>query len=222
LLLWVMNALSPQAIRDRIMSADSLFQKKLVAYLESCHQGEFIHGTLAEVQTRVKTDPHPSPEEEDAQSTVEYKVPTQTLPSVPPPLCTEDHESEGCEVCERMARWWLAYEHEVDDLWLRSNVHKCKESRRGCLSKTGICKARFPRDIYPVTTIDSDGHINMKKLEAYVNNMNRVLTYFARSNSDVTSLLSGTSVKAVVSYVADYVSKLGLKSYQAFASVHDV
>ncbi|KAJ7698785.1 hypothetical protein B0H16DRAFT_1484340 [Mycena metata] len=44
----------------------------------------------------------------------------------------------------------------------------------------------------------------------------------SRSNTDVTSLLSGTSVKAVISYVSDYVSKLGLKTYQAFASVHDV
>ncbi|KAJ7697107.1 hypothetical protein B0H16DRAFT_1350275, partial [Mycena metata] len=44
----------------------------------------------------------------------------------------------------------------------------------------------------------------------------------SRSNTDVTSLLSGTAVKAVISYVSDYVSKLGLKSYQAFASVYDV
>ncbi|KAJ7832809.1 hypothetical protein B0H13DRAFT_1654044 [Mycena leptocephala] len=35
-------------------------------------------------------------------------------------------------------------------------------------------------------------------------------------------MLSGTAVKAVISYVSDYVSKLGLKTYQAFASVHDV
>ncbi|KAJ7429106.1 hypothetical protein FB451DRAFT_1201317, partial [Mycena latifolia] len=155
--------------------------------------GEFIHGTLPEVQARVKTDPHPSPEEEDAQSRGEYKIPTQMLPSPPPPLCQDEH---GDEACERIARWWLAYEHEVDDIWLRSNIHKCRESvqdqyeadrkkdwrrtekkkprtqgyheRRGCLSKTGICKARFPRDVYESTTIDKDGHINMKKKEPLI------------------------------------------------------
>jgi hypothetical protein len=51
-----------------------------------------------------------------------------------------------------------------------------------------------------------------------MNNVSRVLSYFSRANTDVTSLLSGTAVKAVVSYVSDYVSKLGLKTYQAFAS----
>ncbi|KAJ7793155.1 hypothetical protein B0H13DRAFT_1935544 [Mycena leptocephala] len=66
------------------------------------------------------------------------------------------------------------------------------------------------------------GHINIKKAEPQLNTFSRVLTYFSRSNTDVTSLLSGTAVKAVVSYVSDYVSKLGLKSYQAFASVFDV
>ncbi|KAJ6585943.1 hypothetical protein B0H19DRAFT_927520, partial [Mycena capillaripes] len=35
-------------------------------------------------------------------------------------------------------------------------------------------------------------------------------------------MLSGTAVKAIISYVSDYISKLGLKSYQAFASVFDV
>ncbi|KAJ7808829.1 hypothetical protein B0H13DRAFT_1668446 [Mycena leptocephala] len=205
---------------------------------------------MAEVRDRVKTDPHPTPEEEDAQSGVDYKVPTQTLPSVPPPLCKVDHGDENCERCEALARWWVHYEHEVDDLILRSNVHTCKDSiqdrheseakkdwrglkkkkprtkgyyeRRGCLSKTGICKARFPREVFERTTVDKDGHVNMKKKEAYINTVNRVVTYMSRSNTDVTSMLSGTVVKAVISYVSDYVSKLGLKTYQAFASVHDV
>ncbi|KAJ7867320.1 hypothetical protein B0H13DRAFT_1636202 [Mycena leptocephala] len=35
-------------------------------------------------------------------------------------------------------------------------------------------------------------------------------------------MLSGTAVKAAVSYVSDYISKLSLKSYQLFASMYDV
>ncbi|KAJ7091587.1 hypothetical protein C8R44DRAFT_563327, partial [Mycena epipterygia] len=155
-----------------------------------------------------------------------------------------------CSKCQCLADWWLKYEHEVDNILLRSNVHKCRESiqdkqdearkkdwrglkklkqkprtyheRRGCLSKTGICKARFPREIFKSTHIDENGHINIKKAEPQINTFSHVLTYFSRSNTDVTRLLSGTAVKAVVSYVSDYVSKLGLKTYQAFASVFDV
>ncbi|PPQ87199.1 hypothetical protein CVT25_014754 [Psilocybe cyanescens] len=43
-----------------------------------------------------------------------------------------------------------------------------------------------------------------------------------KSNTDVSSLLSGTSVKAIVSYISDYISKPALKTYQIFASMYDV
>ncbi|KAJ7695916.1 hypothetical protein B0H17DRAFT_901427, partial [Mycena rosella] len=251
MLIWVKNVLSPQDIRDRLMSADSIFQRKMIAYLEAVHQGDFIHGSMEEVRRQVKTDPHPTPEEEDEQSTLTYQVPTQTLPSVPPLLCSEEHGDESCNTCRALSQWWVKYEHKVDDLVLRSNVHKCRESvqdkceeaskkdwrglkgkgskdqpkvqeRRGCLSKTGICKARFPRDLFETTHVDGEGHMNIRKREAYINTISRVVTHLTRSNTDVTSLLSGTTVKAVVSYVSAYVSKLGLKTYQAFASVYDV
>jgi hypothetical protein len=51
-LLWVLNSLSPQIIRDKIMSDDSQFRKILIDYLESAHQGEFIHGSEEEVVWR--------------------------------------------------------------------------------------------------------------------------------------------------------------------------
>lgn len=38
-------------------------------------------------------------------------------------------------------------------------------------------------------------------------------------NSDVTSLLSGTALKAVVAYVAEYVTKSSLKTYHIFNTV---
>ncbi|KAJ7807943.1 hypothetical protein B0H13DRAFT_1448988, partial [Mycena leptocephala] len=70
---------------------------------------------------------------------------------------------------------------------------------RGCLSKTGICKARFHREAFETTHDNRDGQAEY---------LSQVLTYFSRSNTAVTSLFSGTTVKVVVS---DYVSKLGLK-----------
>ncbi|KAJ6487817.1 hypothetical protein C8R45DRAFT_1053441 [Mycena sanguinolenta] len=252
LLLWIVSALSPQMIRDRLMSPDSTFQKKIIEYLEAAHQGEFIQGSLREVEARIGFKPHPTPEELDHQSSAEYKVPLFTLPSVPPPFCQLHKKKDiTCNICKNWDQWKLAYENEVDDIWWRTNLHTCKTSiqdsvedarkkdwrkqspekhirtkpfweRRGCMSKKGVCKARFPRDTFDQTTIDTDGHINLKKKEPYLNTMSKVLTYFSRSNTDVTSLMSGTAVKAMVSYVSDYVSKIGLKTYQAFASVYDV
>ncbi|KAJ7143170.1 hypothetical protein C8R43DRAFT_891920, partial [Mycena crocata] len=253
-LLWIRNASSPQEIRERLTGGDSIFEKKMIAYLESAHQGELIHGSVAEVKTRIGCNTQARSEEVDCQSTESYKVPTQTLPTAPPPLC-EKHEyvaEVGCACCDNLQNWWISYEHEVDDIVLRSNLHTCTplavqvqvdseikkdwrgvkkqlrtqkrkyNERKGCLTASGVCKARFPRETFPNSFVETDGHITLKKLEAQLNSFSRVVAYFSRSNSDTTSLLSGTSVKAVVSYVSDYVSKFGLKTYQAFASVFDV
>ncbi|KAJ6630460.1 hypothetical protein B0H10DRAFT_1774914, partial [Mycena sp. CBHHK59/15] len=236
LLLWIQNALSPQQIRDRLLDPNSIFAQHLVDYIESVHQGEFLTGTFAEVNTRI-------PEKD-------YKPPTHTLPLAPPPLCAGGVNCI-CEQCQKLEHWWTQYELEVDDLLLRSNMHDCRRStqqekeddnkknwrvkvkgsllknkkyeRKGCLTKEGICRARFPRDIFPLTQIDPvDGHIDLKKLEPKMNTFTPLITYLNRCNTDVTCLLSGTAVKAVVSYVSDYVSKLSLKTYQIFATIYDV
>jgi len=54
ILIWIMNALSPQDIRDRIMDSESDFQKAMVEYLESVHQGEFFNGKLEDVVEKIE------------------------------------------------------------------------------------------------------------------------------------------------------------------------
>lgn len=51
--------------------------------------------------------------------------------------------------------------------------------------------------------------------------MNRVLTNLLQCNSDVTPLLSGTAIKAIIAYVTDYVTKPSLKSYVIFGTIED-
>ncbi|KAJ7872667.1 hypothetical protein B0H14DRAFT_2344640 [Mycena olivaceomarginata] len=176
-LIWIRNASTPQEIRDRIMGGDSVFQRKSMEYLESAQQGDFLYDSMADVRQRVKVDPDLTPEEEDLQSGPTYQVPTQTLPSIPPPFCDRSHGNISCIKCQDLESWWQRYEYKVDDLLLRSNVHKCGESTR-CLSKAGICKARFPRETFETTHVDTDEHINIKKREPQLNNFSRVLTYF--------------------------------------------
>ena len=45
------------------------------------------------------------------------------------------------------------------------------------------------------------------------------VTYLIHSNTEVTSLLSGTAIKAVVAYVSNYISKPSLKTYLIFEAV---
>ena len=62
----------------------------------------------------------------------------------------------------------------------------------------------------------------MKKGEAHINTVTPLLTYLLLCNTDVTSLLSGTAVKAVVAYVTEYVTKPGLKTYSIFDTIRSV
>jgi hypothetical protein len=88
---------------------------------------------------------------------------------------------DECVKCVNLTNWWKQYDETVDDIILHSNVHKCSASLlqdkssenmekttshnhhngpKGCINKHGICKARFPCDLFPETIVDtSDGHI---------------------------------------------------------------
>ncbi|KAJ7106604.1 hypothetical protein C8R44DRAFT_562791, partial [Mycena epipterygia] len=222
MLIWIKSALSPQEIRDKMMLPDSSFQREMIAYLESCHVGEFLTGTMADVKAKVpyqnksRQGMHDVIFDEVRTATpVSYDDPTQTLPVAPPPLCTECI-GLMCQNCKDIKNWWVSYEDTVDDLILRSNVHSCRKP-------DGTCSARFPRDIFDKTEVDpSDGAINVKKLEPMINCVTPDLTYCLRCNTDVTSLLSGTSIKAVVAYISDYVTKATLKLYHIFDTVNAI
>src|ERR1700683_4604333 len=100
---------------------------------------------------------------------------------------------------------------------------KKKKEHKGCLNAQGNCKARFPRELFEETQVDpKTGALNVKKGEEWVNTFTVLLTYLLRSNSDVTSLLSGTAIKAIVAYISDYVTKPGLKTYSIFDTITGV
>ncbi|THU88174.1 hypothetical protein K435DRAFT_821727 [Dendrothele bispora CBS 962.96] len=106
-------------------------------------------------------------------------------------------------------------------------VHcSCNEidCQRWCLdNKWGTCKARFPREVFDATQIDIDtGALCLKKSEPWINTYNSVMTYLLRCNSDVTSLLSGTAIKAVVAYVSDYITKWSLNTHVIFDVIQTI
>ncbi|KAF6765470.1 hypothetical protein DFP72DRAFT_761944, partial [Ephemerocybe angulata] len=154
-------------------------------------------------------------------------------------------ESSHCSNCVSRKSWWTNIFYPIaDDIISRANVHGyCRASLKpgqkrtasegddtedamaqpkGRLDRNGICRARFPRDIHTETTVDEDGHINLKKLEPLMNTFSHIVSYLTRSNTDVSTLLSGTAVKAIVSYVTDYITKPALKSYQIFSTAYDI
>lgn len=94
----------------------------------------------------------------------------------------------------------------------------------GCLdNKYGTCSARFPRQFVETTQVDQEtGYLKMQKHEPWINTYNPTMTYLLRCNSDVTSLLSGTAIKAVVYYVTNYITKWSLNTHVIFDVIKSV
>ena len=88
LLLWIKGALSPQEVREKILDPESDFQKSMVEYLESVHQGEFFDGKLEDVIKRV----------DGYQKNPKYVPPTKTMPEAPPSLCQDRNDCNICSV----------------------------------------------------------------------------------------------------------------------------
>src|ERR1700690_1057949 len=222
ILLWIWGCLSPQEIRRHIMDPTLDFQRRLVEYLESTHVGEFLTGRQEEVLSNVAK----------ASEANDYSDPTLTLPDKPPKCCKLN--CGECGKCKTLISWWSKFETVFDDILSKSDIHRCSTNRNkdgtknknraytGCIdNKHGNCKARFPRNLYEQTEVDpGTGALNIKKREAMINTVTPILTYLFRSNTDVTSLKSGTGLKAVILYVTDYITKMSLKTHVIFDTVH--
>ena len=135
MLLWIAGNMNPEDLRARILEESSVWQQKLIEWLERCHSGDFLSGTHAEISARAEQ----SKEDQD------YLDPTQTLPVPPPPPC-QIHPATGseiigpmgkdCDRCNTLLQWNDSYCTVVDDLLLCSNVHSCNIG----VKKDGIIK----------------------------------------------------------------------------------
>jgi hypothetical protein len=130
----------------------------------------------------------------------------------------------------------LFYTQTVNDLLTKSNVHTCNRNKNkdGSIhkkpaytgymdNKWGKCKARFPHPLFQETQIDKDtGYLSLKKKVPWLNMFTPVLTYIFCCNTDVTSLSSGTAIKAVILYVSDYIAKPPLKMHIIFEAIKSI
>lgn len=210
MLIWIRNSLTPQEIRDMILDPNSTFQQKIIEYLESVHIGEFMTGTMSDIESRI----------DKKRETKSYIPSTDAMPEPPPTnICNTD--CNICKNCKERASWWNNFCEIVDELVYYSNRHQC---HKGCLNnKYGTCKARFPRSLFELTTVDPlSGAINMKKGEMWLNFFTPLWTFLSRCNTDATSLLSGTAIKSVVAYVTDYITKMPLKTHTVFQAIRTV
>jgi hypothetical protein len=222
MLLWIKGAVTPEEIHRRIKDPNSAFCGSLVEYLQGSYAGEFMTGPKETVEENLEV----------RMASELYEDPTETLPVPPPPRCTSP-SCKGCDKCLALASWTRKYHETVDDLLLKSNVHVCTTNKNkdgtpnklrpftGCLDNIWQkCKARFPQPIFEHTTVDKEtGRIDIKKKESMINAFTYPLTYLFRYNTDVTSLRSGTAIKAVLLYISNYITKPTLKTHVIFDTI---
>ncbi|ESK93954.1 hypothetical protein Moror_12947 [Moniliophthora roreri MCA 2997] len=229
LLLWIKGSLSPEDIRKKLLDGESSFEHKFVEYLKSVFSGDFIDSNHQDVTKTV---------DEDSKSK-DYHDPTETLLQSPLQKCPAHplgRPHTGCLPCTQHLAWHKHYKHTVNDLILKSNHHRCdwnlkkdgtvkkKHLYKGCRdNQWGKCRARFPRALFSLTTVDRETRgITMKKIEPWFNTFSYSLTYLLRCNTDVTLLESGTAIKSVVLYVTDYIMKVSLKTHVIFDAIVSV
>lgn len=213
-MIWIKGALTPQQIRDRLTAKDGDFQTQLVDYLEGCHRGSFMTGCAAEVEDNYKQTRKNRSERED---------PLLRLPEPPPDECVlHKRPVDTCRACNAVVQWDARFQQTVDEIIHRCNIHDC--SKGWCKNpRFPNCKARFPREILETTSVDQDsGYLKMRHGEQMLNTYNELLTYLMRSNTDVTSLLSGTALKAVIAYTTDYITKPGLRTHTMMEVIKSV
>jgi hypothetical protein len=98
-----------------------------------------------------------------------------------------------------------------------------RKDRPTYINKQGKCKARFPRPLFEETQVDpKTGALNIKKGKAWINFFTPLIIFILRCNTDITSLLSGTSIKAIVAYILDYITKPGLKTHSIFSAIKSI
>ena len=123
MLLWIKGNLNLEDLRAKIMSKDSAWQQKIIAWLESCHTSDFLtgsHAAIFEKNEMLKKDPA-------------YVDPTMMMPVPPPTPCkihVESDADELCIPCKVWADWNETYHTVTDDLLLCSNVHSCNRSTK--------------------------------------------------------------------------------------------
>ncbi|KAI0077935.1 hypothetical protein K474DRAFT_1578449, partial [Panus rudis PR-1116 ss-1] len=117
-----------------------------------------------------------------------------------------------------------AQQKDIRNIAMHCQVHKhsatCYKYWQGP-SESKECRFNLDSNNYqPITYIDPEtGEINLRCLDGLVNNFNDTMIQAIRCNMDIKFILSGSSAKAVLYYITDYITKSQLKSHITFAAL---
>ncbi|KAJ7102301.1 hypothetical protein B0H15DRAFT_768559 [Mycena belliarum] len=189
ILIWCEGALSPKLIQEKSLS-DGVFKQQLFAWLESIIKHELPPNTCSL----------------SSQSTADQK---KCLMGRPPHPDQVDFHTK-----------WPQFLREILDA--SGHVHEHNDT---CFKKTPfsvlslepqdrdrLCRFNYPLPLVPETSMDENGKISLKRLDAYVVGYNPTISGAFQCNTDAKFVGSGPLGMALSIYITHYAAKSGLDS----------
>ncbi|THU90134.1 hypothetical protein K435DRAFT_586449, partial [Dendrothele bispora CBS 962.96] len=195
MVVWLEGGLNPNEIREKIMSRqDDNFTDRLVEYLDDTISTEIPSSSLSSTVAD-SNGVHPC--------------------RIGPVLRTpferdESYRQRLCSDLMKLVRKTQVHTHSSTcyKYW------KNGKSPRSC---------RFELDesnTQATTTVDYEkGEINLRHVDGLINPYNPTLLSALRCNMDIKFIGSGTSAKAILYYITDYITKTQLKTHVAFGAL---
>ena len=203
MLVWLEGGLNPNEIKEKILKdGDVDFRDRLLTFLDDTIANSIPINPDNDQKKNASKTPHPC------------SIRGIDLNKSPNENKNDEKDKEKKRQCD--------LHNLVKQCQLHVHSHTCYKYWKGPLSGEPR-ECRFNLDetnTCPESSFDSEtGELNLRCLDGMVNNFNLTIIEAIRCNMDVKFIGSGTSAKAVLYYITDYITKSQLKSHVAFAAL---
>ncbi|KAJ7214545.1 hypothetical protein GGX14DRAFT_336174, partial [Mycena pura] len=194
MLVWLEGGLNPDEIKRQVV-ADPDFKDRLLAYLED------------NISNAIPSDP----------------VPNATLPSSLYNPCSVRGVNPAADPSDMVNRQLREKDLHFLAKQCQSHTHSktCYKYWKGPPEPKDCRVDLDSSNFRPESTVDSEtGEICLRCLDGMVNNFNATILEAIRCNMDIKFIGSGTSAKAILYYITDYITKAAqLKAHIAYAAL---
>ena len=184
-MIWLLGGCNPTDLHKKLKDPD--YERKFFAFFES-----IIRHDLPNIEVTIDSD---------------YEPRIQRPPVPPNPT-----DKNPIEI---LNEWDVVFATEVKMCGEVLQRHVCRPVCHK-YGNEGRCRFLFPHEIVDASYFDAETNsVILVCRDATVNYYNPYILVFCRHNHDIKCILSGKSAKAAMFYISDYITKMGLKTYQS-------
>ncbi|KAI6037848.1 hypothetical protein EDC04DRAFT_2868586 [Pisolithus marmoratus] len=115
---------------------------------------------------------------------------------------------------EILNKWESVFVTEIKKCGEILQRHRCRPVCHK-YGNEGQCRFLFPHETVEASYFDAETKsVVLMCRDGNVNYFNPYILVFCRHNHDLKCILSGKSAKAAMFYISDYITKMGVKTYE--------